>query len=61
MAHSAGFNRPAGADTLLYHRFWRTILIAAVVTVCYFMGRLLDKGGRGSIKAFFDAIFKDNR
>ena len=41
--------------------FWKTLLIAAVVTVCYFLGRLLDKGGRGSIKAFFEAIFKDNR
>lgn len=38
--------------------FWRTLLLAAIVTVCYFIGRLLDVGGRGRVKDAFDTLFK---
>ncbi len=40
--------------------FFKTLLIAAVVALCYFLGPLVDKGGSGSIKAFFKALFKKN-
>jgi len=36
--------------------FWRTLLIFLVVGICFFFGRLLDQGGWGAVRAFFDRI-----
>ncbi len=36
--------------------FWRTLLLIIVVGLCYIVGTVLDRGGRGQVKAFFDRI-----
>ena len=37
--------------------FWRTLLLCAVVSLCYFMGRLLDEGGCQRLSEFFSRLF----
>lgn len=36
--------------------FWRTLLLCVIVGVCYFIGRMADKGGWSMVKSFFDRI-----
>ena len=43
---------------LLTIGFWRTLLLAAIVAVCYFIGMLLDNGGKESIKGIITTLFK---
>ena len=43
---------------LLTIGFWRTLLIAVIVGVAYFLGMLLDQGGRARVKAFFAELFR---
>ena len=33
--------------------FWRTLLLVAIVAVCFFFGTLLDQGGVERVKEFF--------
>lgn len=37
--------------------FFRTILLVAVVAVCFFLGYLMDKGGIEAVKNFFRNLF----
>lgn len=37
--------------------FWRTLLLSAVVGVFYFLGSLLDEGGRARVAEFFSRLF----
>lgn len=37
--------------------FWRTLLLVAIVAVCYIVGTLLDQGGVERVKAFFRELF----
>ncbi|MEN6594745.1 MAG: DUF2273 domain-containing protein [Clostridiaceae bacterium] len=41
--------------------FWRTILLILILTLCFFMGFLLDKGGLEGMKEFFNKLFKNNK
>lgn len=36
--------------------FWRVILLSIIVGICFFIGMLMDRGGWGMVKAFFDKI-----
>ena len=36
--------------------FWRTLLLCALLGVCLLIGTLLDKGGWGMVKQFFDRL-----
>lgn len=33
--------------------FWRTLLLALIVGVCFYVGRILDSGSAEELKAFF--------
>lgn len=37
--------------------FWRTLLLFLIVGVAYFIGLLLDQGGRARVKEFFRSLF----
>ena len=37
--------------------FWRTLLLAALVTVGVLIGTLLDRGGWPAVKDFFASVF----
>jgi len=37
--------------------FWWTLLVIAVVGIAYFIGHLLDEGGRERIKQLFYQLF----
>lgn len=41
---------------ILTINFWRTLLVCAVVGICFFLGNLMDKGGWDMVKAFFDRV-----
>lgn len=41
--------------------FFRTILILAVVALCFFIGYLLDQGGVDAVKNFFKNIFSKDK
>ncbi|MDR1620338.1 MAG: DUF2273 domain-containing protein [Clostridiales bacterium] len=41
---------------LMTIRFWWTLLICAVVGICFFLGRLMDKGGWDMARAFLDRV-----
>lgn len=42
--------------------FWRTILLALILALCFFLGYLLDKGGPEGVKDFFKKLFgKDTK
>lgn len=40
--------------------FWRTLLLSLVVSVCFYFGALLDKGGRNQLAEFFARLFRKN-
>lgn len=40
--------------------FWRTLLLLVIVGIAYFIGTLLDEGGRERVKAFFRGLFHKN-
>lgn len=37
--------------------FWRTLLLFVIVGIAYFIGTLMDEGGRGRVKEFFCSLF----
>lgn len=37
--------------------FWRTLLLLAIVALCFLIGTLLDQGGTQRVKAFFRELF----
>lgn len=37
--------------------FWRTILLALILGICFFLGYLLDKGGVEGAADFFKKLF----
>ncbi len=37
--------------------FWRTILLALILGICFFLGYLLDKGGAEGVVDFFKKLF----
>lgn len=37
--------------------FWRTLLLFVIVGIAYFIGTLMDEGGRGRVKEFFRSLF----
>ena len=37
--------------------FWRTLLLFVIVGIAYFIGTLMDEGGRGRVKEFFGRLF----
>lgn len=41
---------------ILTINFWRTLLLCIVAGLCFFIGRLMDKGGWDLVKAFFDRV-----
>lgn len=41
---------------LMTINFWRTLLLCIILVACYFIGRLMDKGGWDMVKSFFDRI-----
>ncbi len=41
--------------------FWRTLLLIVVVTLCFFVGYLLDNGGVEGLKEFINKIFKGSK
>lgn len=43
---------------LFYFIGWWTLLVAALVGVAIFFGRLLDKGGTEAVRDFFAGLFK---
>lgn len=38
--------------------FWRTLVLFLIVGAAFFIGMLMDHGGRGNVAAFFSRIFK---
>lgn len=38
--------------------FWKTILLFVIVGIAFFIGSLLDEGGRARVSEFFRSIFK---
>lgn len=41
--------------------FWRTLLLIVLLSICFLIGYLLDKGGVLGVQRFFKKIFsKDN-
>lgn len=45
-------------DPDFYNRVWRTLLLFAIVGIAYFIGTLLDEGGRTRVKDFFAGLFQ---
>ncbi len=42
--------------------FWKTLLLFAILAVCFVLGILLDQGGPEGVKAFFVRLFtKDSK
>lgn len=37
--------------------FWRTLVLVAILAVCYLIGTLLDQGGVERVRAFFRELF----
>lgn len=37
--------------------FWKTILLALILALCFFVGYLLDKGGPEGFREFFERLF----
>ncbi len=37
--------------------FWKTILLALILALCFFAGYLLDKGGPEGFREFFERLF----
>lgn len=38
--------------------FWRTLLLIALVAVCYIIGRHLDNGGKEELDRVIDGLFR---
>lgn len=43
---------------LIYLIGWWTLLVAALVGVAIFFGKLLDRGGAAAVREFFAKLFK---
>lgn len=41
--------------------FWKTLLLFAVVGLCFVIGYLLDKDGPDGVKSFFGNLFKTKK
>lgn len=41
--------------------FWRTLLLFVIVGVAYFLGMLMDEGGRERVREFFRSLFGHHR
>lgn len=42
--------------------FWRTLLLALILAICFLLGYLLDQGGIAGVKDFFKKLFsKDSK
>jgi uncharacterized membrane protein len=41
--------------------FWKTLLLFVLVGIAFFIGSLLDEGGRARVSEFFRSIFKSNK
>ncbi len=41
--------------------FWKTLLLFAVVGLCFVVGYLLDKDGPDGVKSFFGNLFKSKK
>ena len=41
--------------------FWRTILLALILAICFFLGFLLDKGGPEGCREFFSKLFSKGK
>ena len=41
--------------------FWKTLLLLAVVGVCFVIGYLLDKDGPDGVKSFFSNLFSGKK
>ena len=37
--------------------FWRTLLLFVIVGLAYFIGTLMDEGGRERVREFFRSLF----
>jgi len=37
--------------------FWRTLLLLVILTLCFFIGYLLDQSGPEGVKEFFSKLF----
>ncbi len=37
--------------------FWRTLVLFVIVAVAYFIGALMDEGGRSRVREFFRSLF----
>ncbi len=40
--------------------FWRTLLLLVIVGIAFFIGTLLDEGGRERVGDFFRGLFHKN-
>ena len=43
---------------LIYLIGWWTLLVAALVGIAIFFGKLLDRGGTEAVRSFFAKLFK---
>ena len=41
--------------------FWKTLLLIAVVGLCFIVGYILDKDGPDGVKSFFGNLFKSKK
>ena len=41
--------------------FWKTLLLFVIVGAAFFIGTLLDEGGRGRVGDFFRSLFTKNK
>ena len=46
---------------LIYLIGWWTLLVAVLVGIAVFFGKLLDNGGTAAVKEFFAKLFKGKR
>ena len=40
--------------------FWRTLLLTAITALCYFVGCILDKGGKEGLQEALSRLFRKN-
>ena len=43
---------------LIFLGFWKTLLLFVLVGIAFFIGTLLDEGGRARVGEFFRSLFK---
>ena len=41
--------------------FWRTLLLTAILGICFLLGYLMDKNGLSGVKGFFERLFARDR